>query len=70
MAKQKNHHLGRSVQEHISELRQTRPGFREAFDKLRLARIAELVSQPSKGASVQAKRVHTPTPASRRQRAT
>ena len=38
MAKRKNPHLGLSVQEHIRELRQTRPGFREAFDKLRLAR--------------------------------
>jgi DNA-binding XRE family transcriptional regulator len=38
MSKHKNPHLGSSVQEHIGELRRTRGGFREAFDKLQLAR--------------------------------
>ncbi|MGQ0504967.1 MAG: helix-turn-helix domain-containing protein [Myxococcaceae bacterium] len=38
MRKRRNPHVGSAVQKHVGELRRSRPGFREAFDKLRLAR--------------------------------
>jgi DNA-binding XRE family transcriptional regulator len=36
--RRKNPYLGSSLEEHVRELKAKRPGFREAFDKLQLAR--------------------------------
>ncbi len=38
MRKARNPHVGSSVRSHVQGLRKSRPGFREAFDKLQLAR--------------------------------